>query len=502
MAMTQASAEYFERVAGDWDAIRTGYFGEEVRQAAIERAYLRPEHEVADVGAGTGFVAAGLAPLVRRVHALDGSAAMLDEARRNLVGFENIEYHVADGAALPLPDGSVDAVFANMYLHHCTDPLGAIREMARLLRPGGRLVISDMDAHPYAWLKAEMTDVWQGFERPQVKEWLEQAGLVNTYVDCSGQSCCAESQDAAVNEAQGGAAHISIFLAVGTKAWEGVHEAVQADYTRRITEGAGSCCGGDSGLIQLSAPGETAAPVPQQSCCGGEGVIDLEKLVEQGDFLFKPRYAADDLAQAPAEAAEIPFGCGTPLEAARPQPGETLVDIGSGGGLEVFLAARQVGEQGRAIGVDMTPAMLERARRSAQKAGLSQVEFRQGTAEALPVEAGSVDVIISNCVINLAHDKGKAFSEAFRTLKDGGRLAISDMVTSGAIPRDIQANLAVWAECVSGALPEREYVDLVKAAGFRQVQVQRSREAVEALGVKVYSITLTAVKGGETGCCG
>ena len=120
---------------------------------------------VADVGAGTGFVAAGLAPLVKHVHVLDGSPEMLDVARKNLAQFENLEFHVADGLALPLPDDSLDAAFANMYLHHCPDPLAAIREMVRILRPGGRLVITDMDTHTHEWLKTEMADVWLGFDR-------------------------------------------------------------------------------------------------------------------------------------------------------------------------------------------------------------------------------------------------------------------------------------------------------------------------------------------------
>src|SRR5512136_588216 len=138
MSMTTASLAYFERVAEEWDTLRSGYFTEAVRESALAKAYLRPEMVVADVGAGTGFMAAGLAPLVSKVHVLDGSAAMLDVARRNLARAkrENVEFHAADGQSLPLPDGSVDAVFANMYLHHCPDPLAAIREMVRVLRPG------------------------------------------------------------------------------------------------------------------------------------------------------------------------------------------------------------------------------------------------------------------------------------------------------------------------------------------------------------------------------
>ena len=149
MNMTTASAAYFERVADQWDTLRAGYFQEEVREAAIAHAYLRPEMTVADVGSGTGFMAAGLAPLVSHVYVLDGSAAMLDVARSNLAAFTNVAFRQTDGHILPLPDASVDAVFANMYLHHCPDPAAALREMARVLKPGGRLVVTDMDCpHP------------------------------------------------------------------------------------------------------------------------------------------------------------------------------------------------------------------------------------------------------------------------------------------------------------------------------------------------------------------
>ena len=168
-------------------SLRSGYFTEAVREAAIARAYLHPEMVVADVGAGTGFMSAGLAPLVQQVHVVDGSPAMLDVARKNLAAFDNLEFHQADGLSLPLPDASLDAVFANMYLHHCPDPLAAIQEMVRTLRPGGRLVITDMDAHDHAWLKEEMADVWLGFDRDQIRAWFEQAGLVNVIVDCTGR---------------------------------------------------------------------------------------------------------------------------------------------------------------------------------------------------------------------------------------------------------------------------------------------------------------------------
>ncbi len=217
MSMTKASSEYFDKIAGRWDEMRSGYFTEAVREAAILKAGLRPGMVVADVGAGTGFMAAGLAPLVRQVYVLDGSASMLQVARENLKAFDNLIFQEAEGLSLPLPDGSLDVVFANMYLHHCQDPLASIREMVRVLRPAGRLVITDMDAHPYAWLKDEMADVWQGFERDQISDWYQEAGLGDVLVDCTGQSCCAESQKQDIPDAAGREAKISIFVAVGTR---------------------------------------------------------------------------------------------------------------------------------------------------------------------------------------------------------------------------------------------------------------------------------------------
>src|SRR5689334_4673715 len=199
MTTTNPSASYFENVAPQWDQLRSGYFTEAVREAAIAKAYLHPDMITADVGAGTGFISAGLAPIVRQVHVLDGSSAMLEVARQKLAAFENLVFQEADGLSLPLPDAAVDVAFANMYLHHCPVPLNAIREMVRILRPGGRLVITDMDTHSNEQLKTEMSDVWMGFERAQIRSWFEEAGLVNVIVDATGQSCQASSQDTKEN---------------------------------------------------------------------------------------------------------------------------------------------------------------------------------------------------------------------------------------------------------------------------------------------------------------
>ncbi len=179
---------YFRRVATEWDVLRRGYFTEAVRKAAIQRAGLAPGMAVADIGCGTGYLAEALAPRVARVYAVDASPEMLAVAERNLAAFANVTYLVAAGDQIPLPAGSLDAVLANMYLHHCPDPALAIREMARLLRPGGVLVVSDMEKHEHEWMREEMADLWLGFERGDVERWCRDAGLGEVEVGDSGET--------------------------------------------------------------------------------------------------------------------------------------------------------------------------------------------------------------------------------------------------------------------------------------------------------------------------
>ena len=209
---------------------------------------------------------------------------------------------------------------------------------------------------------------------------------------------------------------------------------------------------------------------------------------------FNTGYTSGELSAAPKEAAEISLGCGNPLAMAGLKPGEVVLDIGSGGGLDAFLAAGKVGPTGRVIGVDMTPAMLERARASAERNNITNVEFRQGYAEEMPVADGEVDVIISNCVINLTEDKGHVFREAYRVLKPGGRLEVSDVVASGPVPIEMRESAEGWSECVTGALPEQEYLDLIAQAGFENVTARRSTSMGDALGISVYSVVASAQK--------
>ncbi len=473
--MTQ---EYFDQIADQWDSLRAGMFGDEVRTAVLERAGLGPGSVVVDLGAGTGFLSQAIAPLVSAVHLVDSSAEMLTVARKNLAEFHNVHYHLADGMQIPLPDALADTVVANMYLHHAPEPANAIREMARLLKPSGRLVIADLDAHTHGWLREEHHDRWMGFAREEVRAWLEAAGLVNILVEDSRQTCRSASRSG------GETASVSIFVASASKADDEIASLVAARYRAIATGGEGCCAPAgnaaphDSLPSRVSPVGENALPLdvhqPATSCCspGGEsGTFSLN----QGE-------------------ADFSLGCGNPLLLASLRPGQVVLDIGSGAGADVFPAARQVGERGRVIGVDPLPEMIARAKATARRYGYHHVEFRQGEATALPAEDSSIDVVISNCVINLVTDKGRAFREAFRVLRAGGVLSISDIVTDKPFSPELRRDPESWAACVSGALPESEYLALMRAAGFDGFELTRSQAWEAGDGTRVYSLLVRAVK--------
>jgi arsenite methyltransferase len=209
------------------------------------------------------------------------------------------------------------------------------------------------------------------------------------------------------------------------------------------------------------------------------------------------------LGDLPADVTSLSLGCGDPFSLAGLEMGQTVLDLGSGAGMDCFLAAQQVGPTGHVIGVDMTPAMLARAEQNKENLGVSQVEFRLGQIEELPVASDTVDVVISNCVINLSPDKAAVFREAFRVLRPGGRLSVSDMVTQGYFTAAQRADLPSWAACISGAEDVRDYIGAMRAAGFSEISVRdKFNPAVELVDVaghylgspRLFSAAVTAVK--------
>lgn len=251
-----------------------------------------------------------------------------------------------------------------------------------------------------------------------------------------------------------------------------IKKMVRDGYAKAVTQRSGCCSG---------------------SCCSGTS--------QAKDISRKIGYSEEDIHNVP-EGANLGFGCGNPVAIASLKEGDVVLDLGSGAGFDAFLAARKVGQTGRVIGVDMTPEMLEKARVNAQKGGFTNVEFRQGEIEKLLVEDSSIDVIISNCVINLSPDKKAVFREAFRVLKPGARLMVSDLVLVQDLPKAVRESVEAYVGCLAGAIKKDEYLDFVKAAGFEDIHVVgESPYPVDAMfdGLQdaakaVVSIKVSAVK--------
>ena len=235
-----------------------------------------------------------------------------------------------------------------------------------------------------------------------------------------------------------------------------VTEIVREKYgeaARRVLDAgkAASCCG------------------PVNSCCGAAASDGSP------DPITSNLYVSGETDELPSAAVLASLGCGNPTALAQLNPGEVVLDLGSGGGIDVLLSARRVGPTGKAYGLDMTGDMLELARRNAAEAGVTNVEFLEGQIEQIPLPDASVDVIISNCVINLSGDKRKVLAEAFRVLKPGGRFAVSDVVVRGDVPDAVRRSMELWVGCVAGALEEREFLDLLTEAGFEDPSIEPTR---------------------------
>ncbi|MSP13128.1 MAG: arsenite methyltransferase [Chloroflexi bacterium] len=239
-----------------------------------------------------------------------------------------------------------------------------------------------------------------------------------------------------------------------------------------------------SGELGAGCCGETESCCAPGSSCSSAGLYDAQLL--EG---------------LPVDVTGLSLGCGDPVTIAALHPGEVVLDLGSGGGIDCFLAARQVGESGAVIGVDMTPQMLEKANANKAVLGVGNVEFRQGQIEALPVADNTVDVVMSNCVINLSPDKPAVFRETFRVLKPGGRVSISDIVTEGEFTAELRADAARWAECVTGAIDGAVYTGMMQAAGFVDIQVVDKADAGGIVArqegmPRLFSARITARKAG------
>ena len=206
------------------------------------------------------------------------------------------------------------------------------------------------------------------------------------------------------------------------------------------------------------------------SCCGATAALD-----GRCDPITSNLYAAAQTDELPQEAVLASLGCGNPTALAQLNPGETVLDLGSGGGIDVLLSARRVGPTGKAYGLDMTDEMLSLARENQRKAGVENVEFLKGEIEHIPLPDNTVDVIISNCVINLSGDKDRVLREAFRVLKPGGRFAVSDVVTRGEVPEDVRKNVLLWVGCIAGALGDYEYAAKLAKAGFEGIEIEPTR---------------------------
>jgi arsenite methyltransferase len=247
------------------------------------------------------------------------------------------------------------------------------------------------------------------------------------------------------------------------------------------TGSSGQACCGPVAKAGLDAPSG-------RGCCGGDG-----------DPISADLYSETETRDLPAEAVAVSLGCGNPTALLPLEAGQTVLDLGSGGGIDVLLSARRVGPAGKVYGLDMTDEMLALARENQRKAGAINVEFLKGTIEAIPLPDNAVDVIISNCVINLSTDKDAVLREAFRVLRPGGRFAVSDVVARGDVPDEVRRNMELWTGCIAGALEEKQYVSKLSAAGFVDIELDLWR-VYEETGGRFASAFVRAMKPAR-GCC-
>ena len=240
-----------------------------------------------------------------------------------------------------------------------------------------------------------------------------------------------------------------------------MNEALRVNDQTKITEAVKEKYGEAASRV-ASGGAASCGTAPSSSCCGG-------------DPITSNLYESAQTAGLPQGAVRASLGCGNPTALAQLKPGEIVLDLGSGGGIDVLLSAKRVSPGGKAYGLDMTDEMLALARENQKKAGVENVEFLKGEIENIPLPESAVDVVISNCVINLSADKDRVFQEAFRVLRPGGRFAVSDVVVKGEVPAEIRRNMELWVGCVAGALRDSEYISKLSSAGFKEVSIEPTR---------------------------
>ncbi|MFX1346521.1 MAG: arsenite methyltransferase [Promethearchaeota archaeon] len=270
---------------------------------------------------------------------------------------------------------------------------------------------------------------------------------------------------------------------------EKIRKIVRERYAKIAESSKGYSCCSPTTTPEISAssccnPSTTSETNSSSSCCGD--------VILSPNYSSKIGYTEEEQKSVP-QGSDLGLGCGNPTAFASIKEGETVVDLGSGAGFDCFLAANKVGNMGKVIGVDMTPQMIDTSRENAYKGNYENVEFRLGEIENLPIADNTADLIISNCVINLSPDKDRVFQEAYRILKPGGRLMVSDIVLTGELPEDIKNSIDSYVGCVSGAILKEEYINKIESAGFRDVVIKDSTEAIFS-ELKIESIKVAAEK--------
>lgn len=418
-----------------------------------EFAEINPNTIVGIIGSSTGSLPLFVASHAKKVIGVDLSKESLNFAKRrtNQLGVTNIEYKKGDAEALPLEENSIDVALSDCVINLVPDKQKAFEEIYRTLKPGGSLVIADpVRKKPFAKITNEPVGgcIAGTVAKEDYEEMLTKAGFdrieITNITDLARKVFVGHedkfdkySLDYVIIKATKPEEPIS-------RSSDEVKEKVRERYGKIAQEELGCSCG--------------------SSYSASSGVEDYTK---------KIGYKEEELPSVP-EGANLGLGCGNPVALASLKEGDVVLDLGSGAGFDAFLAAQRVGKSGKVIGVDMTPEMIKKAKENAKKGSFVNVEFRLGEIENLPVADNSVDVVISNCVINLSPAKDRVFKEACRVLKRGGRLMVSDIVLEHPLPIDIKDDIEAYVGCIAGASLKQDYLNFIKNAGFKKVNSRSS----------------------------